>query len=175
MALYEFILKFTVGDAETDPAQHVEALGEAGCTDALVGIGRMGFIALDFAREASSAREAITSAIDDVRRAIPAAVLVEAKPDLVGLTEIADLLGFSRQYMRKLAHSEPRSFPAPTHEGKPSMWHLFAVLRWAEVERRREVDAALCDLAKLTMSVNIAVGERDADQDELKRARALIA
>jgi hypothetical protein len=175
VALYEFILKFTVGDADTDPAQFIEALGEAGCTDALVGIGGMGVIGLDFAREASSAREAITSAIADVRRAIPAAVLVEAKPDLVGLTDVADLLGFSRQYLRKLAYSHPRSFPAPIHEGKPSMWHLFTVLRWAEVNSRKEVDAALSDLANLTMSVNIAVGERAADQDELERARALIA
>jgi hypothetical protein len=110
-----------------------------------------------------------------VKKAIPEAVLVEATPDLVGLTEVAELLGFSRQYMRKLAYSCSRSFPAPIHEGKPSMWHLFTVLRWAEVHRRKKVDATLSDLAKLTMSVNVAVGERDADRNEVERVRALIA
>lgn len=55
------------------------------------------------------------------------------------------------------------------------MWHLFTVLRWAEVDRHKEVDATLSDLAKLTMSVNVAVGERDADRNEVERARALIA
>jgi hypothetical protein len=175
MAVYEFVLKFTVGDAGTDPSRFISALGEAGCTDALVGVGQMGVIGLDFARAAPSAREAVSSAIADVKRAIPEAVLVEATPDLVGLTEVAELLGFSRQYMRKLAYSCARSFPAPIHEGKPSMWHLFTVLRWAEVDRRKEVDATLSDLAKLTMSVNVAVGERDADRNEVERVRALIA
>ena len=175
MAVYEFVLKFTVGVADTDPSQFINALGEAGCTDALVGVGQMGVVGLDFAREAPSAREAISSGIADVKRAIPEAVLVEATPDLVGLTEVADLLGFSRQYMRKLAYSHPRSFPAPIHEGKPSMWHLFSVLRWAEVDRRKKVDAVLSDLARLTMSVNVAIGERDADRNEVECVRALIA
>ena len=63
VATYEFVLKFTVGDAEADPSQYFGALGDAGCTDALVGVGQMGVIALDFSREAPSARAAITSAI----------------------------------------------------------------------------------------------------------------
>ncbi len=175
MAIYEFVLKFTVGDAETDPSQYFSALGDAGCTDALVGVGQMGVIGLDFSREATSARAAVTSAIVDVKKAIPEAVLIEATPDLVGLTEVADLLGFSRQYMRKLAYSSPRTFPAPIHEGKPSMWHLFTVLRWAQADRKRTVDTTLADLAKLTMSVNVAIGEREADCREVERVRALIA
>jgi hypothetical protein len=175
MAVYEFVLKFSVGAPETDPAQFLAALAYAGCTDALVGVGQMGVIGLDFAREAPSAREAVGSAIGDVRRAIPQAVLIEATPDLVGLTEVADLLGFSRQYMRKLAYSHPLTFPAPIHEGKPSMWHLHTVLRWAEVDRRREVDATLMDVAKITMSVNVALRERDVDREEVERAKALIA
>ncbi len=175
MAVYEFVLKFAVGGADTDPSQFINALGDAGCTDALVGIGQMGVIGLDFGREAKSAHEAVSSAIADVKRAVPEAVLIEATPDLVGLTEIADLLGFSRQYVRKLAYSCARSFPAPIHEGKPSIWHLFTVLRWAEVDRRMKVDATLSDLAKQTMSVNVAIGEREADRKEVERVRALIA
>lgn len=175
MAVYEFVLKFTVGDAGMDPSQFLGALGEAGCTDALVGVGQLGVIGLDFAREADSAHEAIRDAIADVKQAIPEAVLMEATPDLVGLTEVADLLGFSRQYMRKLAHDRRRAFPAPVHEGKPSMWHLCTVLRWVETDQKREADPALVDLARLTMSVNIAISGREADSGEVERARVLIA
>ena len=175
MAVYEFVLRFTVGDVATDPSQFFDALAEAGCTDALVGVGQLGVIGLDFARAAPSARDAISSAIADVTRAIPGAALIEATPDLVGLTEIADLLGFSRQYMRKLAYSQPRTSPAPVHEGKPSMWHLFTVLRWTEADRGRTVDAALMDVARVNMSVNAAVSERDTGRGELERARAMIA
>jgi hypothetical protein len=58
----------------------VERLGEAGCDDALVGIGQPGRIALNFTREADSAQQAFISALEDVRRAIPDAELIEAKP-----------------------------------------------------------------------------------------------
>lgn len=175
MEVYEFVLKFTVGGSDTDSSRFLRALGEAGCTDALVGVGQMGVIGLDFAREAPSAREAVSSAIADVKRAVPEAVLIEATPDLVGLTEVADLLGFSRQYMRKLAYSHPRTFPAPVHEGKPSVWHLFTVLRWARTDCNREFDDSLAELAKLTMSINIAIGEREAGPAEVERVRTLIA
>ena len=94
----------------------------------LVGLGRHGRIALDFIREASTADDAILSALADIQRAIPEAKLVAATPDLVGLTDIANLLGFSRQYMRKLAAKKGAGFPLPIHEGKPAIWHLSTVL-----------------------------------------------
>jgi hypothetical protein len=68
----------------------------------LIGVGQAGRIALDFTREANTAFEAVSSAIADVKQAIPGAKLVEATPDLVGLTDVADIIGCSRQYMRKL-------------------------------------------------------------------------
>jgi hypothetical protein len=172
---YDFILKFDLPDPTIDPADCVAALGAEGCTDALVGIGQVGLIALDFAREGASAREAVTSAIADVQRAIPGARLVEATPDLVGLTEIADILGFSRQYMRKLAYSCVRTFPAPAHEGNPTMWHLARVLRWFQTQNRYEVDEVLVDLAQLNMHLNIAVTELDADPKEIEEMRSLLA
>jgi len=175
MREFDFVLKFSLGDPSANPEGHVAALGDVGCTDALVGVGQMGMIALDFSREASSAREAVTSALKDVQTAIPGAELVEATPDLVGLTEVADILGFSRQYMRKLAYGCAPAFPAPIHEGKPSMWHLAPVLSWFETSRGREVDNALIDLARLNMHLNIAVGEANSDPDEIESLRALLA
>jgi hypothetical protein len=56
----------------------VERLAEEGCDDALVGIGPPGRLALEFVREASSAHGAIEGALEDVRRAVPNARLIEA-------------------------------------------------------------------------------------------------
>ncbi|MBU5890001.1 DNA-binding protein, partial [Vibrio cholerae O1] len=74
-------------------------------------------LALEFTREAVDADEAVRSALADVRRAAPSARLIEVAPDLVGLTDVADIVGVSRQNMRKLMLAHPGSFPAPVHEG----------------------------------------------------------
>jgi hypothetical protein len=79
---YEFTLKFKLPASEADTDAVIERLGEHGCTDVLVGLGQSGYIGLDFVREALSAENALLSAIDDVKRAIPTAVLVEAGPHL---------------------------------------------------------------------------------------------
>ena len=57
MNIYEFKLIFKLPPGKEDAASHIDALGEAGCDDALIGIGRKGRIALDFAREASQLQD----------------------------------------------------------------------------------------------------------------------
>lgn len=156
MKEYEFKLLFALPDAMTPPDRYVESLGATGCTDALPGIGKAGRIALDFAREAESAREAIESAISDVRRAIPGARLIEAGPDYVGLTEIAEILGFTRQNMRKLMLNSAIEFPDPVHEGKPSIWHLEPVLLWLRDRKGYEIDDILLETARMNFQVNLA-------------------
>jgi hypothetical protein len=96
MKEYTFTLKYRLPEDERDTDALVERLGEAGCTDALVGIGSPGRLALEFTRGAASAMEAVRSALSDVKTAVPSAILVEAQPDLVGLTDVADLVGVSR-------------------------------------------------------------------------------
>lgn len=156
MTVYEFTLKFRLPDADTDAGQFVDALAEAGCDDALVGIGQPGRVALDFAREARSAFEAVASAIMDVRRAIPGAELVEASPDLVGISDVAELAGCSRQNIRKLIINHAATFPLAVHEGSPSVWHLANVLEWLAARNQRQVDGVLLELAETNMKVNIA-------------------
>ena len=78
---YEFKLVFDLPDSEDDPNKYVEALGE-NCTDALVGVGQKGKIALDFVRKADTDLSAVTSAGADVMRAIPGAKLIEMIPGL---------------------------------------------------------------------------------------------
>jgi hypothetical protein len=75
--VYEFSLKFALADHSADPEQHLDALFEAGCDDATIGIGKRGAIALSFAREAVSAKIALSSAIKTAQKAIPGAMLIE--------------------------------------------------------------------------------------------------
>jgi len=155
---YEFTLKFSLHSANHDPENHIDSLHASGCDDALVGIGQMGRIALSFNRESASAYDAICSALVDIKKAIPDATLVEATPDLVGLTDIAEILGFTRQNMRKLMLKSGTEFPTPVHEGKSSLWHLATILRWL-MERETlqyNIQETLVDIAHTNMQLNLA-------------------
>jgi hypothetical protein len=171
MTEYTFTLTFALGSRGVDADALVERLGAAGCDDAVVGVGRQGRLALEFAREAEDAARAVGSAVSDVRSAVPGAALVEASPDLVGLTDVASLLGVTRQNVRKLIVSCGASGPVPVHEGKPTIWRLAGVLRWLAREKSYPISPELLEVAEATMQVNLAVEARDADP----RAQAEIA
>lgn len=156
MKEFEFTLKFSLADDSTEPDVYIERLAEAGCDDALIGIGQNGRIALQFNRQAENALEAVFSAIENIKAAIPDARLIEATPDLVGLTDIAEVLGFTRQNIRKLMLNNKVSFPAPVHEGKTALWHLSTVLNWFKQANRYSIDESLLDIAKANMQLNIA-------------------
>lgn len=64
--------------------------------------------------------------------ALASTKLIEVASDLVGLTDVADIVGVSRQNMRKVMLAHPESFPAPAHEGSASLWHLADVLDWLQ-------------------------------------------
>ena len=156
MKTYEFTLKFSLPATESDMDGLVERLGEAGCDDALVGIGKSGRLALEFAREADSAFDAISSAFADIKRVQPDAKLVEATPDLVGLTDVADIVGCSRQNIRKIMVSSGSEFPVPVHEGKSALWHLSSVLVWLKESKSYQVADDLLEVASINMQFNVA-------------------
>lgn len=153
---YTFTLKYQLTDDDRDAQALVERLGEVGCDDALVGIGQPGRLALEFTREAAGADEAVRSALADVRRAVPSARLIEVAPDLVGLTDVADIVGMSRQNMRKLMLAHPDSFPVPVHEGSASIWHLADVLTWMQAKGGYAVALGVLDVARAALQVNVA-------------------
>jgi predicted DNA-binding transcriptional regulator AlpA len=153
---YTFTLKYQLSDEDGDHDEIVERLGAAGCDDALVGVGQPGRIALEFTREADSAEAALLSALADVKRAVPSARLIEAGPDFVGLTDAADVVGVSRQNMRKLMVSYPTSFPPPVHEGSTAVWHLADLLAWLQAKGGYDVDRSTADMAAVAMQVNLA-------------------
>lgn len=153
---YIFTLKYQLVDRDSDVDALVERLGAAGCDDALVGVGQPGRLALEFSREADSAEEAVRTALTDVKSAVPSARLIEASPDLVGLTDVADVVGVSRQAMRKLMLAHRSTFPIPVHEGSASIWHLAEVLDWLSFRGGYRIDIALMETARMTLEVNIA-------------------
>jgi hypothetical protein len=73
-----FTLTYQLLSDDNDMDAIMDRLAEAGCDDALVGVGQPGRLALEFVREAHSAHDAIEGAIEDVRRAVPNARLIEA-------------------------------------------------------------------------------------------------
>lgn len=153
---YVFTLKYQLADDDRDLDALVERLGEAGCDDAMVGIGQPGRLALEFTREAESADAAMYSALADVRRAAPSAKLIEAAPDWVGLTDVAEIVNVSRQNIRKLMLSHPDSFPAPVHQGSVSIWHLADVLAWLESKGSYAVEPAMLEVAQAALRINVA-------------------
>lgn len=155
MKEFEFTLKFSLPGSTQDPQGYVESLGEAGCDDAIIGIGQKGRLALQFTREANDAFTAVTSAINDVKSVIPNAKLIESTPDLVGLTDIANLMGVTRQYLRKLETTKI-NFPQPVHTGKVAIWHLSNFLQWYEVSQQKQVNMAIKEIASANMQINIA-------------------
>lgn len=175
MGHYDFTLRFALGQFDADPEACLESLATEGCDDALIGLGNNGRIALNFTREAPSAYDAIVSALSEVRRAIPDAKLVEANPDLVGLTDIAKLLGFTRQNMRMLMVRSGAEFPPPVHEGKPAVWHLSKVLLWLKEKQSHQFDESLLEISRISMQCNLLREMTELDPEISKRLRSIVA
>lgn len=156
MEEYDFTLRFALGKHDDDPEAFLERLSKAGCDDALIGIGKPGRIALAFTREAASAEAAVISALADVKRVVSDAVFLEATPDYVGVPDIAEVLGVSRQYIGKIIKASEREFPPPIHDGARAMWHLEAILKWLTDCGMREVDEHLLKIARVNRQCNYA-------------------
>jgi hypothetical protein len=156
MPEYEFTLNFNLPDAQSNPEDYLESLATVGCDDALIGIGKRGQIALNFIRESSSAKEAVYSAIAQVVLAIPQAVFLEVSPDFISLTEVAKLLGCTRQNIRNLIVSLEHKSPVPVYNGPPSIWHLADILSGLSQEKNYRIDPVLLELAKVNKDLNIA-------------------
>ncbi len=171
---YTFTLKYQLADDDRNPDVLVERLGEAGCDDALVGTGQPGRLALEFIREAENADAAVRSALADVRSAVPSARLIEVAPDLVGLTDVAEMVGVSRQNMRKLMLANPSSFPAPVHEGSASIWHLADVLTWLQARGSYSLARDVLEVARVALQVNLAKESRRLPRSTSEELGALV-
>jgi hypothetical protein len=174
MKEYEFTLKFNLQNSQVAASDYVEKLYENGCDDALIGIGAKGYIALDFIREASSAYAAVSSAISDVKNVIPHAVLIEATPDFVGLTDAAKILGCSRQNIRNLIVKDAPRSPLPVYEGTPSIWHLADILNWLGEEKTYAIDNSLLEISQINMNFNMARSWQRLDSELQENIKDLL-
>jgi hypothetical protein len=110
------------------------ALFEAGCDDATISV-RSGRVYLTFSRTASSIKDAVISAIRNVREAnIDADVLRVDARDLVTQSDIARRIGRSRQLVFQYISGArgPGSFPAPACNitGGVHLWYWCEVAYW---------------------------------------------
>lgn len=151
---YQFTLHYRLPETSCDLDAVTQQLGEAGCDDALVGMGLPGRLGLDFVREADSAEAAMRSALADVRKALPQAELIEAVPDFVGLSDAADVVGVSRQNLRKLMLKHA-SFPAPVHMGTTSLWHLEDVMTWLQTTQHYQLESTKLEVAHVARQINL--------------------
>jgi predicted DNA-binding transcriptional regulator AlpA len=172
---YVFTLKYRLAAEDCDLDEIVERLGEAGCDDATIGVGQPGRMALVFTREGESAFEALVSALKDVKQAVPSARLIEAGPDFVGLTDVAEIAGVSRQNMRKLMVSHAIDFPPPVHEGSASVWHLSDILGWLTARGGYDINAGVFDVARSAKQINVAKEALELEPCFNRRLESLVA
>lgn len=112
MTEFEFDLMFSLPDDLAEDGDLIDSLFEAGCDDALIGLGTPGILALGFTRTGEDAEAVITEAVRQAMAALPNGTeLREVKPDLVSLADVAARLNVSRQALQK------RKMPAPSLGG----------------------------------------------------------
>lgn len=177
---YEFEVLFKLNHPDQDPEECLGALLENGCDDATPGIGRKGYILLNFDREAETALEAVSSAIRDAQNALPDAELVEVGPDLVGVTDLAFLLEQTRQNVRHLMQVHSHTLPDPVKSGSgqtsADVWHLSELLHW--LAGFRDVNPLLKEVSQVTHLVNVQYAilrlSKTIQSAHLEKAQALV-
>jgi len=73
----------------------------------------------------------------------------------VNLTDVAALLGCSRQNIRKLIVENRPVSPAPVYQGQVAIWHLADILSWLQREKGYDVDGSLLAVAEATRALNL--------------------
>ena len=176
MTEYNFTLQFKLQNHQDNPETFLKQLYESGCDDALIGIGNKGYIVFDFMRQSTSAYQAIESAVKNIKKVIPDAILVAVDPDLVGMNDIATLLNCSRQDVRKfLIAKNTVQCPIPVYWGGQFIWHLADVLHWLVEQKVYPVEESLIDTAIVAMNLNLAAQHQNLDPELLANSKALIA
>ncbi len=156
-SVFEFTLVYLLPEDSPVAGAYLDALFEAGCDDALPGVGKKGHIALEFAREAPSAASALSSAKRNVETAIPGATLVEVQPDIVGASEIAALAKCSRQNVRKqLEKVDAMAVPVYAASGH-TLWHLSLLNHYLSRQTTLTIPPQVYEFSEIAMKANTAI------------------
>ena len=138
--------EFTIIAAGVDPhADDFEArFYDAGCDDALVSFQK-GHVLVDFAREAETIEDAITSAVENVRQAGARVERVEPDP-LVSLSDMASRADMTRSAMTNYFKGDRGvGFPAPKARVTTNspLWDWSDVSLWLFHNERLSKEAAI--------------------------------
>lgn len=169
MKTYEFSIIASGLDPRADDFE--ARFYDGGCDDALVSFQR-GHIIVDFARQAASIDEAISSAIENVRAT--GATIDRIEPDpLVNLSEISARAGVTRAAVSLYAKGQRgQDFPAPTIKvtDESPLWSWAAVARWFAAGNKLPLEVAL--EAEVVEEANKAIAEKDRSIAERLRRHA---
>jgi hypothetical protein len=160
METYTFTL---VIDGDAGSGDHIDQLFEAGCDDAT--FSHSSAISYgDFDREAESLLDALLSAVVAVESVDGLRVRRVESDDLVGVSEIAQRLGRTRQSIHQpiVGDRGAGDFPAAVSSarGRSKVWDWSEVALWAGADHDREVATTIA-------AVNAALA--------LRRARTALA
>lgn len=166
MELYHFSLTLAGVTADTPGLE--DALFVSGCNDALLCFyGKS--VYLEFDRESESFAKAVLSAINDIESGDAGATVISVDANLVGLSDIAELSGMSRQAIAMLKDGTrgPGDFPSPIQRitGVSPLWRWADVADW--LHNKGKLAAELADNARQLDIINIALQLRETKQRDV--------
>lgn len=158
MKMYEFSIIASGLDPSADDFE--QRFYDSGCDDALVSFQK-GHIIVDFAREAPSIDEAISSAIQNVMTAGATVDRIEPDP-LVSLSEIATRSGKTRAAISLYAKGQRgQDFPPPIVKvtDESPLWDWTTVVRW--LVSRGDLTQEVLIEAEIVREANAAISQAD--------------
>lgn len=169
MPLFNFTL--TLSGVSRSTPNLEEALYHAHCDDALICFYGTA-VYLDFDRESGTLEQAILSAIRDIESAPSLNARVESVDStLVGLSDIAELTGVSRQAISLLKDGARGGgqFPAPIQrvKGNSPLWRWQTVVQWLVTEGRIAETSPMVAHARTLDSLNLALQLRASQESKM--------
>lgn len=158
MALFNFTLTLSGITSQTKGIE--DALFSAGCDDALVCFyGKS--VYLEFDREASTLDVAVGSAINDIESSGLNIRVESVDSALVGLSDIADLTGLTRQAVALMKDGARGNgnFPCPLQrlKGNSPLWDWASVARWLRDNNRLSEQSELYENAQALCKWNLVL------------------
>jgi hypothetical protein len=168
MPLFNFTLTLSGVSANTPGLE--DALHAAGCDDALICFYGTA-VYLEFDRQSESLEVAVLSAIRDIESSASLHARVESVDStLVGLSDIAELTGVSRQAIALLKDGARGSgkFPGPVQrvKGNSPLWRWKTIVNWLVDEARIPADSPLVAHAHMMDSLNLALQLRASQESK---------
>lgn len=155
-----------------------DALYESGCDDGLLcAYGQSVYI--EFEREADSLDSAIASAVSNIESAGVGAIVKSVDSALVGLSDVAELTGMTRQAITLLKEGQRGGgkFPCPVQRisGQSPLWDWSDVAHWLEKNGRLKDHPDLATNARTLSKWNLALSTSlSEDAEEIAALSAAI-